>query len=110
LPLSFERTTGLQRVQADDTAFATSTQGFILFADKVLNTVFKLSKEAFAPNAVYTAANSGPFVGTLDTNTGVVTPIVTGLGNPGGVVFVDTSRSAGEPDQKHNRNQCNNDQ
>jgi hypothetical protein len=106
LPLSFESTTGLQRVQADDTAFATSTQGFVLFADKVLNTVFKLSKEAFAPNAVYTAANGGPFVGTLDTNTGVVTPIVTGLGNPGGVVFVDTS----EQDQNHNQNKCNDDQ
>jgi hypothetical protein len=57
LPLSFESTTGLQRVQADDTAFATSTQGFILFADKVLNTVFKLSKNVFAPNAMFTAAN-----------------------------------------------------
>jgi hypothetical protein len=101
--------TGLQPVQADDTAFATSTQGFILFADKVLNTVFKVSKEVFAPNAVFTAANGGPFVGTLDMNTGVVTPIVTGLGNPGGMVFVDTSPSAGEQDQNHNRNQCNND-
>jgi hypothetical protein len=110
LPLSFEGATGLQSVQADDTAFATSTQGFILFADKVLNTVFKLSKEVFAPNAVFTAANGGPFVGTLDMNTGVVTPIVTGLGNPGGMVFVDTSPSAGEQDQNHNRNQCNNDQ
>jgi hypothetical protein len=109
LPLSFEGTTGLQPVQADDTAFATSTQGFILFADKVLNTVFKVSKEVFAPNAVFTAANSGPFVGTLDMNTGVVTPIVTGLGNPGGMVFVDTSPSAGEQDQNHNRNQCNSD-
>ncbi len=106
LPLSLEG----KPVQADDTAFATSTQGFILFADKVLNTVFKLSKEVFAPNAVYTAANGGPFVGTLDMNTGVVTPIVTGLGNPGGMVFVDTSPSAGEQDQNHNRNQCNNDQ
>ena len=110
LPLSFEGVTGLQPIQVDDTAFATSTQGFILFADKVLNTVFKVSKEVFAPNAVYTAANGGPFVGTLDMNTGVVTPIVTGLGNPGGMVFVDTSPSANKQDQDHNRNQCNNDQ
>ena len=106
LPLSLEG----KPVQADDTAFATSTQGFILFADKVLNTVFKLSKKVFAPNAVFTAANGGPFVGTLDMNTGVLTPIVTGLGNPGGMAFVDTSPSAGEQDQDHNRNQCNNGQ
>jgi hypothetical protein len=110
LPLSFEGATGSQRVQADDSAFATSTQGFILFADKGLNTVFKLSKQVFAPNAVYTAANTGPFVGTLDMNTGVVTPIVTGLSAPAGMVFVDTSPSAGEQDQNHNRNQCNQDQ
>jgi hypothetical protein len=108
LPLSFEGTTGLQPVQTDDTAFATSTQGFILFADKGLNTVFMLSKKAFAPNAVYTAANGGPFVGTLDMNTGIVTPIVTGLSAPGGMMFVDTSPSASEQDQNHNRNQCNN--
>jgi hypothetical protein len=105
LPLSLEG----KPVEADDTAFVTSTQGFILIADKVLNTVFKLSKEVFPPNAVYTAANSGPVVGTLDMNTGVVTPIVTGLGNPGGMVFVDTSPSAGEQDQNRSRNQCNND-
>jgi hypothetical protein len=94
----------------DDTAFATSTQGFVLFADKVLNTVFKLSKEVFPPNAVYTAANSGPVVGTLDMNTGVVTPIVTGLGNPGGMVFVDTTPAAGEQDQNHTLNRCDSDQ
>jgi hypothetical protein len=43
-------------------------------------------------------------------NTGVLTPVVTGLGNPGGMVFVDTSPSAGKQDQDHTRNQCNNDQ
>jgi hypothetical protein len=105
LPLSLEG----KPVQVDDTAFATSTQGFVLFADKVLNTVFKLSKEVFAPNAVFTAANSGPVVGALDMNTRAVMPIVTGLGNPGGMVFVDTSPVAGEQDQNRNRNQCDKD-
>jgi hypothetical protein len=40
---------------------------------------------------LYTAADGGPFVGTLDLTSGVVTPIVTGLAAPGGLVFVDTT-------------------
>jgi hypothetical protein len=57
-----------------------------------LNTVFRLNKKAFAPGAAYTAADGGPFVGTIDLTTGFITPIVTGLKNPGGLVFVDTSK------------------
>jgi hypothetical protein len=90
LPLSFETSKGLTRVEVDDTVFATSTEGFVLFADKSLNTVYKLTKSAFVPGTAYTAADGGQFVGTVDLNTGVITPVVTGLGNPGGMAFVDT--------------------
>jgi hypothetical protein len=103
LPLTYQGGSGPQAVETDDTAFVTSTEGFILFADKGLNTVFQLSKKAFAPNAVYTAADGGPFVGTLDMTTGVITPIVTGLQNPGGLVFVDTSPTGGKAGEDHNR-------
>jgi len=93
LPLTLQPPQGpISAVETDDTAFVTSTEGFILFADKGLNTVFALRKKAFAPGAAYTAADGGPFVGTIDLTTGFVTPIVTGLKNPGGLVFVDTSR------------------
>lgn len=91
LPLSYMTSTGPVSVETDDTAFITSSQGFLLFADKGLNTVFMLQKNAFAPGSAYTAADGGPFVGTLDLTTGIITPIVTGLGNPGGMVFVDTT-------------------
>ena len=37
------------------------------------------------------AADGGPFGGTLDMSTGIITPIVTGLNGPGGLIFVDTS-------------------
>jgi hypothetical protein len=94
LPLSYQTQTGPAPVEVDDTAFVTSTEGFILFADKGLNTVFALKKNAFAPGSAYTAADGGPFVGTLDMTSGVITPIVTGLANPGGLVFVDTSGNA----------------
>jgi len=51
-----------------------------------------LKKNAFAPGAAYTAADGGPFVGTIDLTTGIITPIVTGLKGPGGMVFVDTTQ------------------
>jgi hypothetical protein len=105
LPLSVIQGNTQTPVETDDTAFVTSSQGFILFADKKLNTVYKLSKSAFAPGAAYTAADGGPFVGTIDVTTGLITPIVTGLMNPGGLVFVDTSKHNHESDQD-NQDSC----
>jgi hypothetical protein len=98
LPLSYQTASGPMPVEVDDTAFVTSTEGFILFADKKLNSVFALKKKAFAPGTAYTAADGGPFVGTIDLTTGVITPVVTGLGSPGGLVFVDTTPRAGGTD------------
>ena len=91
LPLTYQSPNGLTAVETDDTAFVTSAQGYILFADKGLNEVFKLSRAAFSPGQAYTAADGGPFVGALDVTSGVVTPVVTGLSGPGGMQFVDTS-------------------
>lgn len=91
LPLSYQGPSGLTPVETDDTVFITSSQGYILFADKNLNEVFKLTRAAFSPGQAYTAADGGPFVGTLDMTSGIVTPVVTGLSGPGGMQFVDTS-------------------
>ena len=98
LPLSYVATGGtITSVETDDTAFVNSSQGFLLFADKGLNTVYKLQKSAFAPGSAYTAADGGPFVGTLDLTSGMITPVVTGLKGPGGIVFVDTSKPESDP-------------
>jgi len=94
LPLSFQSAGTSTPVETDDTAFVTSSGGFILFADKGLNTVFKLSRAGFVPGSAYTAADGGPFVGTLDITSGVVSPVVTGLKNPGGMAFVRTDGDA----------------
>lgn len=91
LPLSYQGPNGLTPVETDDTLFITSSQGYILFADKGLNEVFKISRAAFSPGQAYTAADGGPFVGALDMTSGIVTPVVTGLSGPGGMQFVDTS-------------------
>jgi hypothetical protein len=93
LPLTYlpPNSTTPTSVEVDDTAFTTSSQGFILFADKNLNTVYRLDKVAFPPNTAFTAADGASFVGTINLNTGLITPIVTGLGDPGGLMFIDTS-------------------
>lgn len=109
LPLSYITSSGPTPVEVDDTAFITSSEGFILFADKKLNTVFKLSKNAFVPGTAYTAADGGPFVGTIDLTTGVITPIVTGVGNPGGLIFVDTSKKFGDDSRDNEANSCRDD-
>jgi len=102
LPLSYLTSAGPVAVETDDTAFVTSTRGFILFADKGLNTVYKISRNAFSPGTAFTAADGGPFVGTVDFTTGVITPIVTGLTNPGGMMFVDTSKTDKEDQPEEN--------
>jgi len=106
LPLTYLTPNGPMAVETDDTAFVTSSEGFLLFADKGLNTVFALSKKAFVPGTAFTAADGGPFVGTLDLTTGVVTPIVTGLGNPGGMMFVDTSKHNDGDSRESAPNSC----
>ena len=105
LPLSYMGPSGPTPVETDDTVFVTSAQGYILFADKGLNEVFKLSRAAFSPGQAYTAADGGPFVGTLEMTSGVVMPVVTGLSNPGGMWFVDTSvRPEGDRgDRRHDQ-------
>jgi hypothetical protein len=106
LPLSYQTSAGPMSVETDDTAFVTSSEGFFLFADKGLNEVFTLSNKAFAPGTAYTAADGGPFVGRLDLTTGVVTPVVTGLMGPGGMMFVDTSKAGLDRDRDENENAC----
>jgi hypothetical protein len=111
LPLSYIGSTGPVSVEVDDTAFVTSSEGFILFADKTLNAVYSLKRNAFSPGTAYTAADGGPFVGTLDLTSGVITPVVTGVKGPGGLVFVDKSSHASRRDEdRHDwdgdREQC----
>lgn len=91
LPLSYQTPSGPMSVETDDIAFVTSSEGFLLFADKGLNTVYAVRRNAFVPGTAFTAADGGPFVRTLDLTSGSITPVVNGLMNPGGMVFVDAS-------------------
>jgi hypothetical protein len=84
--------------QADDTVFASTSQGRLLVADKSLGKVYSITAGRFEPGTFYsaisvfvppTAANpTQSFVGRTDLNTGFVDPIVTGMSAPGGMAFV----------------------
>jgi hypothetical protein len=107
LPLTFQPLTGpVTSVETDDTVFVTSTEGFILFADKGANTVYKLQKKAFVPGTAYTAADGGPIVGTVDLTTGFITTIVSGLKNPGGMAYVDTTKHDDDDSRDQGRDSC----
>ena len=82
--------------QVDDTLFTPSTDGFLLVADTAGDTVFAIHRVAFAPGVAYSAAVAGSgsaavgFVGRLDLEFGLLTPVVAGLKSPHGLGFVET--------------------
>jgi len=79
-------TSGGTSTQIDDTVLASSSQGVILVSDRDGETVYSIQAPFFGPSEAYSA---GPtFVGRLDTHTGVLTPIVTGMVSPHGMTFI----------------------
>ena len=78
----------------DDTIFPTDTQGFIYVADTGANIVYRITATGLNPGSVY--IDVGDEFGSLDTSTGIVTPIFTGV-SPHGAEFV-TFAAAGIPE------------
>ena len=88
-------TTG--NTQLDDTVFTNQSQGELLVADKNLNAIYQITAPYFGPGAysavsVYqTPTAQSPtesFVGQTNLTNGFVTPIVNGMSDPGGMVFI----------------------
>ncbi|HEY0784362.1 MAG TPA: hypothetical protein VGD62_00730 [Acidobacteriaceae bacterium] len=82
----------------DDTVFTPAEDGYILVADKDADTVYAIRKTVFAPGSAYSAAqategsNTVGFVGKLDVEYGLLTPVITNMSNPGGMAFVRTNQ------------------
>jgi hypothetical protein len=83
--------------QVDDTVFTTQSAGELLVADKGLNTVYEITVPYFAASAysavsVFATPNAAnpieSFVGQTNLTTGLVTPIVNRMSNPGGMAFI----------------------
>jgi hypothetical protein len=97
VPLSSEAGPDPAETQLDDTVFTTQPAGELLVADKVLNAVYAITAPYFAA-AAYSAVQvfvpptamnpTTSFVSQTNLTTGAVTPIVNGMGNPGGMAFI----------------------
>lgn len=69
----------------DDTRYAPSSPTFMLFSDTTKNVVYRVDG-AFASGSPYSSAPTQE--ARLNSSTGVLTPIVSGLGHPNGMIFV----------------------
>jgi hypothetical protein len=74
----------------DDTTFASSSRGYLLFSDVSGDTVYRVDSDPFGfePGTAYSASDTLGFVGVLNLDNGAITPIVTGLGSARGMIFV----------------------
>lgn len=81
-------TVGGQMTTVDDTVFPSSSHGFLIMADTHGNAAYKITAPFFQPGSPYSASDSGGFVGSLDFETGVLTPIATGFVSPHGMAFI----------------------
>jgi hypothetical protein len=77
-----------QPTTIDDTVYPTSSAGFLLVADTGGDTVYKITAPFFEPGSAYSASDSDGFVGLLNFNSGVLTPVVTGMVSPHGMDYV----------------------
>jgi hypothetical protein len=71
----------------DDTIFPNAANGYFYVADTGANKVYRITATGLAPGSVY--IDVGPEFGILNTTTGIVTPIFTGV-SPHGAAFVPT--------------------
>jgi hypothetical protein len=69
----------------DDTRFVPSGQTFMLVTDTPKNYVYRVDA-AFSPGSAFSSAPTQ--VASLNLSTGVLMPIVSGLGAPHGLIFL----------------------
>ncbi len=85
-------------VNTDDTGFATAARGTLLFSDVKNNVVYALTaNNGFAVNQAYSSDKTNHSLDMLNFSTGVLTPIVTGLGGPAGIGFINDPAAVPEP-------------
>src|SRR5579862_4740427 len=70
----------------DDTRFVPAAKSFMLVCDTPSNTIYRVDSTAFTPTAAF-SAGQGTILG-LNMTTGNLTPLIVGLNNPHGMVFV----------------------
>ena len=77
-------------ITIDDPAFAPEDAAYLLVTDVGGGAIYRIDRAnfGFEPGQAYSASDDAGVVGTLDLDTGTVTPIVTGLTSARGLQFV----------------------
>ena len=78
----------------DDSIYATSTSGTFYMADTTSNLIYAVAATGLTPGSLF--VNVGSSFGSVDPNTGVVTPLVDGSGLHG-LDFVASTTATPEP-------------
>jgi hypothetical protein len=83
-------TAGGSATTLDDTAFAPASAAYMLFSDVSGDIIYRLDGGpfGFAPGTAYCGSDTTGVLGTLNLDTGVVTPIGTGFKSVRGIQFV----------------------
>jgi hypothetical protein len=89
---------GAASTTLDDTAFAPDPHAYMLFSDVNGDTIYKIDNRQFGfePGTAYSTSDTLGFVGQLNLDNGVVTPIATGFGSTRGLIFVPSNSGKNE--------------
>jgi hypothetical protein len=77
-------------ITVDDTAFVPPGAAYLLVSDVGSGIIYRIDRTPFGfePGQAYSASDTAGVVGTLNLDTGVLTPIVTGMSSARGLQFV----------------------
>ena len=77
-------------ITIDDTAFVPPGAAYLLVSDVGSGIIYRIDRTPFGfePGQAYSASDTAGVVGTLNLDTGVLTPIVTGMSSARGLQFV----------------------
>jgi hypothetical protein len=77
-------------ITLDDTTFAPKAKASLLMTDVGADAIYRIDSATFGfePGVAYSASDTLGLVGTLNLDTGVVSPIVTGFSSARGLIFV----------------------
>jgi hypothetical protein len=99
-------TTAAGPTTVDDTAFAPDVRSFMLVTDLAGDAIYRIESLPFGfePGTAYSASDTAGLLGTLNLDSGVLTPVITGFASARGILFVplgdgmhgETERTRGE--------------
>ena len=102
LPLSSTATgPGGALITIDDTSFAPPAAHELLVTDINTGTIYRIERPVlgFEPGQAYCASDTAGIVGTLNLDTGAITPVVSGFGSARGLLFLSNDGAA--PDHRN---------